>query len=145
MRTKKLVIVLATAILCYGRTNAQAEAVLAPAILEALNSRPVADLIARCIPGSSHTRWVAIYADGTQVYNDFQSRRTAVDVANYFAGYTNGDCDSRDQRGYVFCYRGTGEANGHVYRHGQIVDLQMLDRTDHWKSLLAFAQQYSRR
>lgn len=123
------------------RCSAQAEAIYATAVVRALNSSHVSNFVSHFCPGCSHTTWVAIYQDGTQVFNDFQSRRGPVEVANYFGGYTNGDCDSRDQHGRTYCYRGVGEAGRHVANHGRIVDIQMLDRNDHWKSVLALVGQ----
>lgn len=142
MKTLKLVSLSITLSLVSTTCFSQAEVLLAPVIAKAFNSGLASDLIARGCPGCSHTTWVAIYADGTQVFNSFQSRRGANQVANYFTGYTNGDCDSRDQYGRTYCYRGRAEANDHVNRHGRIVDIQMLDRTDHWQSVVALAGQY---
>ncbi len=41
-----------------------------------------------------HSWWICEYEDGTLVYNNFRSYRSAEEVMNYFQGETPGDCHS---------------------------------------------------
>lgn len=143
MRTApvKMIVACVVVTLCISSANAQWQAPVKAIAVKGLwtaAQRITPEKLAWFLGGMKHTWWYARYEDGTTVYNNFRSYRSGSDVYRYFAGKTDGDCDSRDLDGQTFCYRGIMDAEHHVSIHGPVVDIAVMGSDEQYKSAWDF-------
>lgn len=73
-------------------------------------------------------QWKCTYKDGYTVYNCFRKCRGTMEVANYFLGLVQGDCDACSLLNGVkskVCYSDNA-ARGHFQKHGPVIAIRRI-------------------